>query len=284
MEEGTGLRPFREKYPDRFYDVGIAEPHAVTFAAGLAAEGMRPVVAIYSTFLQRAYDEIVHDVCLQNLPVVFAIDRAGIVGEDGPTHQGVFDISYLRHVPNLVVMAPRDAAELRAMLAIALKHDGPSAIRFPRGRASGDSLSAPFGIGEGEVLKEGEDVAVLAVGSTVYPALAASERLKQEGVRAMVVNVRFVKPMDRRLFLETASRVKKLITVEENALLGGFGSAFLEFLHEMNIHDAEVKTLGIPDEFVEQGTQAELRSKYGLDEEGIYRAALSLLRERTVRY
>jgi 1-deoxy-D-xylulose-5-phosphate synthase len=245
---------------------------------------MRPVVAVYSTFLQRAYDEIVHDVCLQNLPVVFAIDRAGIVGEDGPTHQGVFDLSYLRHVPNLAVMAPKDAAELRAMLALALKHEGPSAIRFPRGKASGDSFSVPFGMGEGEVLKEGEDIAILAVGSAVHPAMSASERLKQDGVRAMVVNVRFVKPMDKGLLSEAASRVKKFITVEENALQGGFGSAFIEFLHEMNIHDAEVKALGIPDEFVEQGTQAELRRKYGLDEEGIYRAALSLVKEGTVRY
>jgi 1-deoxy-D-xylulose-5-phosphate synthase len=284
MEEGTGLRPFREKYPDRFYDVGIAEPHAVTFAAGLAAEGMRPVVAVYSTFLQRSYDEIVHDVCLQRLPVVFAIDRAGIVGEDGPTHQGVFDLSYLRHIPNLTVMAPKDAAELRTMLALALRHDGPSAIRYPRGKVSGDSLSVPFEMGESEVLKEGADLALLAVGSTVRPALAASKRLEEDGMSVMVVNMRFVKPLDRRLLAETVSTVKRFITIEENALQGGFGSAFLEFLQEMNIHDADVKTLGIPDEFVEQGTQAELRRKYGLDEEGIYRAALSLMKERTFKY
>lgn len=279
MTEGTGLSGFAEKYPERFYDVGIAEPHAVTFAAGLAAEGMRPVVAIYSTFLQRSYDEIIHDVCVQKLPVVFAIDRAGIVGEDGPTHQGVFDLSYLRHIPNLTVMAPKDASELRAMLALALAHKGPSAIRYPRGKASESSPGAPFSAGEGEVLSEGTDLAILAIGSTVLPALSASERLRREGIGAMVVNMRFVSPLDRGLLRQAASLAGKLMTVEENVLRGGFGSAVAEALHEMDMHAVEFKALGIPEEFVEQGTQAELRRKYGLDEDGIYASAMDLLRK-----
>lgn len=277
MEEGTGLNHFAEKYPDRFYDVGIAEPHAVTFAAGLAVGGMRPVVAIYSTFLQRAYDEILHDVCLQNLPVVFAIDRGGIVGEDGPTHQGVFDLSYLRHIPNLLVMAPKDAGELREMLSLALRHNGPSAIRYPRGKVREQAFGQGFDVGEGELLKDGEDMALIAIGNTVLPALAASERLNQEGISAMVINMRFVKPLDKRL-LQAASKTGKIITVEENVLQGGFGSAVLECLHDMDIQDIEVRTLGITDEFVEQGTQAELRRKYGIDEEGIYNAAAAMLK------
>ncbi|MEW6162888.1 MAG: 1-deoxy-D-xylulose-5-phosphate synthase [Nitrospirota bacterium] len=297
MKEGTGLEHFSERYPDRFYDVGIAEPHAVTFAAGLATQGLKPVVAIYSTFLQRAYDEIVHDVCLQNLHVIFAIDRAGIVGEDGPTHSGLFDLSYLRHIPNLVVMAPKDDFELRAMLELVLKHNGPAAIRYPRGEVSyklqvksyklknkeNSELRAPnsslLEIGKAEILKEGNDIAIIAIGSTVYPALSAAEQLGKEGISAMVVNARFIKPLDRNLLLSIVSRVKRIITVEENALAGGFGSAVLEFLNKIEVYDVRVRRLGIPDEFIDQGNQDELRKKYGLDEEGIYHTALSILKE-----
>jgi len=290
MKEGTGLVRFAERHPDRFYDVGIAEPHAVTFAAGLATQGLKPVVAIYSTFLQRAYDEIVHDVCLQNLHVVFAIDRAGIVGEDGPTHSGLFDLSYLRHIPNIVVMAPKDGVELRAMLELALTHSGPSAIRFPRGKIHSPAINHPesveeshvtFAIGEAEVLKNGEDIAILAIGNTVSPALSAAERLENEEVSAMVVNARFVKPLDRNLLSSVTSKLKKIITVEENALEGGFGSAVIELLNDMEIHDVRVRRLGIPDEFIEIGQQSELRKKYSLDEEGIYLAVLSFLKEPT---
>jgi 1-deoxy-D-xylulose-5-phosphate synthase len=290
MKEGTGLVRFAEKYPERFYDVGIAEPHAVTFAAGLATQGLKPVVAIYSTFLQRAYDEIVHDVCLQNLHVVFAIDRAGIVGEDGPTHSGLFDLSYLRHIPNIIVMAPKDGVELRAMLELALTHGGPSAIRFPRGKIHSPAINHPesveespvtFSIGESDVLKEGDDIAILAIGNTVSPALYAAERLENEGVSAMVVNARFVKPLDRNLLSSVTSKLKKIITVEENALEGGFGSAVVELLNDMEIHDVRVRRLGIPDEFIEIGQQSELRKKYSLDEEGIYQAVLSFLKEPT---
>ena len=275
MREGTGLECFEKRFPDRFYDVGIAEPHAVTFAAGIAAQGLRPVVAIYSTFLQRGYDEIIHDVCLQKLPVVFAIDRAGIVGEDGPTHQGVFDISYLRHIPNLTVMAPKDDLELKAMLELALKHNGPSAIRYPRGKVQPSGISgqlSAFDIGKAEILKEGFDLTLIAIGNVVYPALGAAERLEKEGIKASVINARFIKPLDKELILKMASKTKRIITIEENMIAGGFGSAVLEYLNSMDIPDIKIKILGIPDEFVEQGSQAILRKKYGIDEEGIYQA------------
>jgi 1-deoxy-D-xylulose-5-phosphate synthase len=283
MKEGTGLEHFAEKYPDRFYDVGIAEPHAVTFAAGLATQGLKPVVAIYSTFLQRAYDEIIHDVCLQNLPVVFAIDRAGIVGDDGPTHNGLLDLSYLRHIPNIVVMAPKDAFELRAMLELALKHDGPSAIRYPRGKVpssiTGHQSPVTFDIGEGEILRTGEDIAFIAIGNCIHSAFSAAKRLEREGISVMVVNARFIKPLDQNLLISIASRIKRIITVEENTLTGGFGSAVLEFLSDIEIPYVKVRRLGLPDEFIAQGQQDELRKKYGLDEEGIYQAALSILKE-----
>ena len=281
MREGTGLECFAKRFPDRFYDVGIAEPHAVTFAAGLAVQGLRPVVAIYSTFLQRGYDEIIHDVCLQNLPVVFAIDRAGIVGEDGPTHQGVFDISYLRHIPNLTVMAPKDDMELKAMLELALKHNGPSAIRYPRGKVISNFKfqisNSELEIGKAEILKEGSDMALIAIGNVVHPALGAAERLEKDGIKASVINARFIKPLDTELILKIASKTKRIITVEENMIAGGFGSAVLEYLNSMDIPDIKIKILGIPDEFVEQGSQAILRKKYGIDEEGIYQSCKAFL-------
>jgi 1-deoxy-D-xylulose-5-phosphate synthase len=288
MKEGTGLEHFAEKYPDRFYDVGIAEPHAVTFAAGLATQGLKPVVTIYSTFFQRAYDEIVHDVCLQNLPVVFAIDRAGIVGEDGPTHNGLFDLSYLRHIPNLVVMAPKDGIELRVMLDLALKHKGPIAMRYPRGKIQSSAMSYPefvkrslstFKIGEAEILKEGDDIALIAIGNTVYSALSAAERLEKDGINAMVINARFIKPLDRNLIFSVTSIIPRIITIEENVLQGGFGSAVLEFLNETDVRNVKIRRLGMPSGFIEQGQQNELRKKYGLDEEGIYLSALSFFRE-----
>jgi 1-deoxy-D-xylulose-5-phosphate synthase len=288
MKEGTGLEQFAGRYPDRFYDVGIAEQHAVTFAAGLATQGLKPVVAIYSTFLQRAYDEIIHDVCLQRLPVIFAIDRAGIVGEDGPTHNGVFDLSYLRHIPNMTVMEPGDDTELRFMFELALGHNGPVAIRYPRGRAQSlmpeRSSHVSFGIGEAEILREGKDVAVFALGNTVYAALAAASRLEKEGVSTMVVNSRFVKPLDRNLISSVVSFVPRIITVEENTLEGGFGSAVLELLNELEVPHVRVRRLGIPDVFIEQGKQKELRKKYGLDEEGIYLSVLSILKEPTCTF
>lgn len=282
MKEGTGLECFAEKYTDRFYDVGIAEPHAVTFAAGLATRGLRPVVALYSTFLQRAYDEIVHDVCLQKLPVIFAVDRAGIVGEDGPTHNGLFDISFLRHIPNLVVMAPKDGSELRLMLEFAMKLEGPSAIRYPRGKIPVSMASdSPVALGRAEILREGADVALIATGGTVLPAYRAAERLEKIGLNTLVVNARFIKPLDRELVLSVAARVPRIITIEENVLEGGFGSTVLECLGDSGMANVWVRRLGIPDIFVEQGTPAGLRAKYGIDEEGIFLAALAMIREHT---
>ncbi|GLI36561.1 1-deoxy-D-xylulose-5-phosphate synthase [Geobacter hydrogenophilus] len=272
MPDGTGLTPFATDYPTRFFDVGIAEQHGVTFAAGLAAEGYRPVFAVYSSFLQRAYDQVFHDVCLQNLPVTFAIDRAGVVGSDGPTHHGLFDLAYLRHLPNMVVMAPKDENELQHLLLTAIEHDGPAAVRYPRGNGYGVSLDqtcSVLPIGKGEILREGLDGALLAIGSTVYPAREAAEALAAEGIDLAVVNARFVKPLDRDLILSLARTTGRLITVEENVIQGGFGTAVLELLEEEGIEGVTVLRLGYPDRYVEQGEQHELRAQYGLDAPGI---------------
>jgi 1-deoxy-D-xylulose-5-phosphate synthase len=280
MPDGTGLADFRDQFPKRFFDVGICEQHGVTFAAGLALEGIRPVVAIYSTFLQRAYDQVLHDVCLQNLPVVLALDRAGIVGEDGETHQGLFDLSYLRHLPNLVLMAPKDEDELRHMLYTAVAHTGPVALRYPRGRGVGVPFSSTLQkipIGKAEVLREGEDLLIMALGPSVHPALEAADRLRERGFSATVVNARFVKPLDENLILTLAARCGRILTVEENVVAGGFGSAVLELLADRGLQGLTVKRLGIPDVFVEHGATDILRQKYGLDAPGILQAALALL-------
>ncbi|MCL4514124.1 MAG: 1-deoxy-D-xylulose-5-phosphate synthase, partial [Firmicutes bacterium] len=256
MPDGTGLRRFAEKFPNRFFDVGIAEEHAVTLAAGMAAQGMRPVVAIYSTFLQRAYDQILHDVCLPNLPVVFAIDRAGLVGQDGPTHHGVFDLSYLRHMPNMTVMAPRDENELQHMLKTALLHHGPVAVRYPRGEGPGAPLSEEWrqlALGCGEVLREGGDLLILAIGAMVAPSLAAAEILAVAGVEATVVNSRFLKPLDTELLCRLAARTPRVVTVEENVLMGGFGSAVAELFTRKGMYKVRTLSLGIPDRFIEHG-------------------------------
>jgi 1-deoxy-D-xylulose-5-phosphate synthase len=271
MPEGTGLQPFAERYPTRFFDVGIAEQHAVTFAAGIAARGLRPVVAIYSSFMQRAYDSVIHDVCLQNLPVIFALDRGGLVGADGPTHHGSFDLSFLRPIPNLTVMAPRDEHELRRALATALAHDGPFALRYPRGAGAGVDLGQlvePFGIGCGEKLRDGRHGVLCAVGAGVSVALAVAEQLAGEGVELSVVDARFIKPLDGDLLAGEAVRTTRVITLEENALMGGFGSAVLECFAERQI-SVPVLRLGLPDRFVEQGSQAELRARLQLDAVGV---------------
>lgn len=271
MPDGTGLVPFSQAYPDRFFDVGIAEQHAVTFAAGLAAEGLRPVFAVYSSFLQRAYDQVFHDVCLQNLPVVFAIDRAGVVGNDGPTHHGLFDLSYLRHLPNMAIMAPRDENELQHMLATALDHSGPVAVRYPRGNGYGvplDQCPSPLPFGAGEILRQGRNGAMVAVGTMVRPAMEAAEMLAHEGIDLTVVNARFVKPLDRNLMLSLARTLPVLFTLEENTVIGGFGSAVLELLEEEGI-SLPVVRIGFPDLYVEQGEQAELRALHRLDAAGI---------------
>jgi 1-deoxy-D-xylulose-5-phosphate synthase len=282
MPDGTGLMDFREQFKGRFFDVGICEQHAVTFAGGLAMEGLRPVVAIYSTFLQRAYDQVLHDVCLQNLPVVFALDRGGVVGEDGETHQGLFDLSYLRHIPNLVVMSPKDEDELRHMLYTAFQHPGPVAIRYPRGQGVGvcfpPALQA-IPIGQGEVLIEGEDLLILAVGASVQPALNAAQELAKKGFKPTVVNARFVKPLDAELILNQAAANGRVLTVEENVGQGGFGSAVLELFADRGLLGVPVKRLAIPDAFLEHGAPAILRQKYGLDADGILKAALKLLEQ-----
>lgn len=280
MTSGTGLTAFKHLFPDRFYDVGIAEPHAVTFAAALASEGLRPVVSIYSTFLQRSYDQILHDVCLQNAPVIFAIDRGGIVGDDGATHQGIFDVSYLRHLPNLIIMAPKDENELCHMFSTALTLKSPVAIRYPRGTGEGVPIKQPLQIlpvGKAEVLSEGAELAILAIGKTVMPALDAAMLLIETGIHATVVNSRFVKPLDEELICALAQDCGRILTVEENVLSGGFGSAVLECLDRNGIHGVKTKRLGIPDEFVEHGSQEILRAQYGLDANGIRAAAIELL-------
>lgn len=266
MPSGTGLKAFGQAYPKRFFDVGIAEEHAMTLAAGMAAAGMHPVIALYSTFAQRAYDQLIHDVCLQNLPVTLCLDRAGLVGEDGPTHHGVFDLSYLRQMPNMCVMAPKDEEELRHMLATAIAIEGPAAVRYPRGAGLGvpltDSLET-LPVGKAEVLQEEGDIAFLAVGTMVEKAKEAAAILKEEGIEAAVVNMRFIKPLDTELLGEMARTKRLLITAEENVLAGGFGSAVAEYLAD---HGIEVPLLrfGIPDRFIEQGTRRELLSLCGL--------------------
>jgi len=280
MPEGTGLSEFAQTYPDRFFDVGIAEQHAVTFAAGMAAEGFRPVVAVYSTFLQRAFDQVLHDVCLDRLPVILALDRGGLVGEDGPTHHGVFDLSFLRSLPNMVLMVPRDESELRRMMVTALQHDGPIAFRYPRGTAVGVPLASPVTpvpIGKAKVLAEGADVVILAVGVSVAEALRARTLLADEGIQATVVDARFIKPVDTDLLVDLARRVPRLVTVEENVRQGGFGGAVLEALNDAGIQHVAIERIGIPDTFVEHGPQGLLRAKYGLDAEAIAKAALHLL-------
>jgi 1-deoxy-D-xylulose-5-phosphate synthase len=271
MADGTGLIRFADRFPERFFDVGIAEGHAVTFAAALSVQGLRPVVAIYSTFLQRAFDQIIHDVALQKLPVVFAIDRAGLVGEDGPTHHGSFDLSYLRLVPDMVIMAPKDGNELRNMLFTALRHEkGPVAIRYPRGETSGpldQNVFKTIPMGKGEIVHEGQDAAVLAIGQTVHAAMQAANALSQKGVFVRVVNARFVKPVDRDLILDTAKRFSILLTVEDNTVTGGFGDAVADVLSEAHLlSDVHLVKVGIPDRFIQHGNLGSLHSEIGLDE------------------
>ena len=285
MSEGTGLDQFAAEFPERFYDVGMAEQHGVTFAAGMASESYIPVVAIYSTFLQRAYDQIIHDVCLQKLPVVLALDRGGFVGADGPTHHGMFDYSYLRSVPHVVVMAPKDENELQHMLKTAVECGSPASIRYPRGRGVGvpiDEHPVSLPIGKGEVVYDagGAVLAVVAIGATVHPAISAAKTLNNEGISARVINARFVKPLDVALLCDTAKSVRRIITVEENVLMGGFGSAVLEMLEEQGIHDVVVKRLGMRDEFAEHASQAELRKAYGIDEDMITAAAREIMGRR----
>ena len=285
MPDGTGLNRFAKKYPSRYFNVGIAESHAVTFAAGLASSGMRPVVAIYSTFLQRGYDQIIHDVCMQNLPVIFALDRAGIVGEDGPTHHGAFDLSYLRHFPNMTIMAPKDAPELAGMLQKALDIAGPVAIRYPRGAAPGAKRVPPSEIsfGVAETLRDGMDVAVVAAGTMSNDAMEAARQLELDGIDVRVINARFIKPIDEQTILAAAADCGGLVIAEENVKCGGFSSAVIELLVKNDALNLPVEIVGLPDAFIPHGKAGRLRADYGLNCEGIINAVDSILAKNGIR-
>ncbi len=281
MPAGTGLLDFSKQFPDRFFDVGIAEQHAVTFAAGLAMEGMRPVVTVYSTFMQRALDQIIHDVCLPDLPVTFALDRGGVVGDDGPTHHGVFDLSFLRFIPNLTVMAPKDENELQHMLYTSITGEGPCAIRYPRGSGEDvhldeDLTSLP--LGRGELLREGSDILLLPVGNRVYPALEAANGLAKLGINAAVINPRFIKPLDNELIGTWARTCGRVVTVEDNVKKGGFGSAVLQMLHELHLV-LPVRTLGYGNKFIDQASQKILWKDAGIDAAGIIKGALEVMKQ-----
>ncbi len=280
MVEGNSLSCLVNDFPERIYDVGISEQHAVTLAAGLATQGFKPVVAIYSTFLQRAFDQVLHDVCLPDLPVTFALDRSGIVGEDGKTHQGIFDLSYLGLMPNMIICAPKDGNELQNLLYTAVNTEHPMAIRYPRGQAAGLPLTdAPrqLPVDKAEILKQGEDIVIMGIGSTVTPCLEAAEHLALGDIDAMVVNARYAKPLDTQLILDAASHIKRMVIVEENVLSGGFGAAVLELLEKAGASDIKVTRLGISDEFVTHGKQDLLRSLYHLDARGIAKECADLL-------
>lgn len=267
MPFGTGLYEFSKQYPNRFFDVGIAEQHAVTFAAGLAMGGYRPVVAIYSTFLQRSYDQIIHDVCINNLPVVFAIDRAGITGRDGKTHQGIFDLSFLSHIPNLMVLAPKNAAELEQMLFYAVSYDGPVAIRFPKGDAflELEEHNAPLECGKAEQLREGSEVALLAVGSMVKTGLQVADTLEAEGIKVTLVNVRFISPIDKQILQSLATKHKIYVTLEENVKSGGYGQAVADYLCEARLSGVRLLNISVPNQYIEHGGVNELHQRFGLD-------------------
>ena len=280
MPAGTGLSRFARRFPNRFFDVGIAEQHAVTFAAGLATEGMLPVFAVYSTFLQRGLDQVIHDVCLQNLPVTFAIDRGGVVGDDGPTHHGAYDLSFLRFIPNLVLMAPKDENEMQHMLYTAIQYNGPAALRYPRGAGEGVELSenlCEIPIGKGELLRQGKDILLLPIGNRVYPALEAARGLEKVGIDAAVINPRFIKPLDNELIIEWAEKTGRVVTVEDNARMGGFGSAVLELLAGSSLSHIKVTTLGYGDRYLEHGTQEILWRKGKIDVPAITNAAMELM-------
>lgn len=277
MPEGTGLVEFSKQFPDRFFDVGIAEQHAVTFAAGLASQGLKPVVAIYSTFMQRAYDQVLHDVCIDAHPVVFALDRGGVVGEDGPTHHGLFDYAFLRSIPNMTVMAPKDEQELVRMLKTAMQHDGPISLRYPRGKGTGvpiDNFMEAVPIGRGELVRSGTDLLIIAAGRPVCDALEAADSLESQGISTAVINARFVKPLDADLILDTARKIPRIITVEEHVLDAGFGSAVLELLADKADFFYRVRRIGVDDTFVEHGAQEILRTAYGIDAAAIVAAAM----------
>lgn len=284
MPEGTGLDKFSKAYPDRTFDVGIAEEHAVTFCGGMATQGMKPVAAIYSTFLQRAFDQTFHDVAIMDLPVVFAMDRAGIVGADGPTHHGIYDMAYLRILPNMICMAPRDENELRHMLKTAFETGHPTSLRYPRGEGVGVEMDAEIRslpIGKGEVMREGSAATIFAIGAEVWPAMEAADQLSREGVEVTVIDAKFIKPLDEELIRRYCAPGAKIVTVEEGSLAGGFGSAVMEKIQELGIHGVEIDRIGVPDEIVHHGSQAVLRAQFDLHPEGIASHVRALLDRET---
>ena len=283
MPEGTGLDKFAKALPDRMLDVGIAEEHAVTFSGGMATQGMKPIAAIYSTFLQRAFDQVFHDVTIMDLPVVFALDRAGIAGQDGPTHHGIYDMAYLRIFPNMICMAPKDENELRHMLKTAFETGHPTSLRYPRGSGAGVPMDAELRslpIGKGEVLREGADAMIFAIGNEVWPAMAAAEILAAENINVTVINARFIKPLDQELIAKYCTPQAKVISVEEGSLAGGFGSALMERVQQLGIANVDFHRIGIPDEYVHHGAQDVLRAQYDLDAKGIARRVRAFVGEK----
>ena len=281
MPEGTGLDKFLKVFPDRMFDVGIAEEHAVTFCGGMATQGMKPIAAIYSTFLQRAFDQVFHDVAIMDLPVVFALDRGGIAGADGPTHHGIYDMAYLRIFPNMICMAPKDENELKHMLKTAFETGHPTSLRYPRGNGFGVAMDAEMRslpIGKGEVMREGEHAAIFAIGAEVWPAVQAAEKLAREGVHVAVINGRFIKPLDDALIIQYCKPFAKIVTVEEGSLAGGFGSAIMERAQQLGLREVDFHRIGIPDEYVHHGSQDVLRAHYDLHADGIARRVREFLR------
>ncbi|HLG30926.1 MAG TPA: transketolase C-terminal domain-containing protein, partial [Candidatus Brocadiales bacterium] len=289
MPDGAGLSTFKRRFPDRYFDVGICEQHGVGFANGLAATGLKPVAAIYSTFLQRAYDQVFHDICLQERGngIVFALDRAGIVGSDGPTHNGVFDIAYLRHLPGMTLMSPKDGSELKAMLKLAIETDSPVAIRYPRENIPDEFIDPspkPFQIGEAEILREGTDGAIIAYGAMVYPSIDAANRLSEQGIEVTVINARFAKPLDKTAILNAVREYPVIMTVEDHCLLGGFGSAVLELVSDYGEDTRKIVRLGIPDRFIEHGPRDVILKNLCLDAEGIAKRLSSALKTKESCY
>jgi len=283
MADGTGMIHLAKRFPDRFFDVGIAEQHAVTFACGLALNGLKPVVAVYSTFLQRAFDQVIHDTALQNIPVVFALDRGGLVGEDGPTHHGSFDLSYLRLVPNLVIMAPKDENEMQDMLWTAIQHDGPVAFRYPRGESLGLPTKKSFDtipIGKGEIVHKGRDAAIIAIGDRVVPAIQVAQTLEKDGISIQVVNARFVKPLDKNLLEKTVQDFPVVLTIENNSIIGGLGGAVAEFISESGNKKILFKRFGLPDRFVPHGRLSDLYQDVQIDEESLIQSIRALIKKR----
>ena len=286
MLEGTGLQKFKERFPDRCFDVGIAEQHALTFACGLATQGMKPVCAIYSTFLQRAYDQIYHDVCLMDLPVTLAMDRGGIVGADGPTHHGLFDIAYLRTLPNITLMAPKDEAELRHMIYTAVNWGHPAAVRYPRGNGVGASLDEPLRkleVGKAEILQDGGDIAIIGYGTITHAALLAAKKLEEAGMRCTVINARWAKPLDEELLCVLASEKQFIVTVEDAAVMGGFGSAVAELFAERKMNHVRLLRIGVPDRVIPHGAPNLLYAKFGLDTDGIFERVKAFVTEEPLR-